>query len=356
MKTIKVAFIGTGRPWQTAGATGFGMAYAHAEGYRKIRGVEIVACADLVAANAEAFAEKYGARGVYTDYGKMLRAEKPHIVSICTWPHLHSPMVIATAKAGVKGIHCEKPMAEAWGPAKKMAAACKKRGVKLTFNHQRRFGAPFVKLAQIARSGKLGKLWRMEAYASNFYDWGTHWLDMLNKFNGEVPAVSVIGQLHWTGGRVFGAPCEREGVYHVRYKNGVETIFVAGGNRPDRVCLRVSGAKGVAELRWEAPVLRMWTRGRRDFATVPVPEELHGGIVQERAIASVVKAVREGGKSELCAENALRSTEVIFAGYESARRRCRIDLPLKIDDNPLEALIKSGAVKAQPKPKTHPKK
>jgi len=333
------------------------MAYAHADGYAKLPGVEIVACADIVPANAESFAAKWGARGVYTDYRKMLKVERPHIVSVCVWPHLHAPIVIATAKTGgVKAIHCEKPMAEAWGPAKRMADVCAKHRVKLTFNHQRRFGAPFIKLAQLCRSGKLGKLWRMEAYASNFYDWGTHWLDMLNKFNGEVPAVSVIGQFHWTGGRIFGAPCEREGVYHVRYQNGVETIFIAGGNRPDRVCLRVSGSKGVAELRWEAPVLRMWTKGRRDFATVAVPEELHGGIVQERAIASVVKAVRDGGRSELCAENALRSTEVIFAGYESARRRCRIDLPLEISDNPLESLIKSGLVKAAPKPKAPPKK
>src|SRR5687768_17427321 len=54
-KDVRVAFIGTGRPWRTEGSTGFGMAYAHADGYNKIPGVRLVACADLVKENAEAF-------------------------------------------------------------------------------------------------------------------------------------------------------------------------------------------------------------------------------------------------------------------------------------------------------------
>jgi len=231
----------------------------------------------------------------------------------------------------VKAIHCEKPMAEAWGRRSGWPPRAGQHGVKLTFNHQRRFGAPFQVLARICKSGKLGKLWRMEAYASNFYDWGTHWLDMLNKFNGEVRPVSVIGQFHWTGGRIFGAPCERKASTTSGTERRRDHLH-RGGNRPDRVCLRVSGSRGVAELRWEAPVLKMWTRVAADFETVKVPRSSTGCIVQERAIASVVKACVREAKSELCAENALRATEVIFAGYESARRRCRIDLPLKVED------------------------
>ena len=54
------------------------------------------------------------------DYHEMLARENLDIVSICTWPHLHAPMVIAAAEAGVRAIHCEKPMAPTWGEARRM--------------------------------------------------------------------------------------------------------------------------------------------------------------------------------------------------------------------------------------------
>ena len=44
----------------------------------------------------------------------MLAAEKPDIVSICTWPFLHAPMTLAAAALPVKAIWCEKPMAPKW--------------------------------------------------------------------------------------------------------------------------------------------------------------------------------------------------------------------------------------------------
>ena len=61
--------------------------------------------------------------------------------------------------------------------------------------------------------------------------------------------------------------------------------------------------------------------------------------------ADVVRALEEGTDSELCAANALQATEIIFACWESARRRGRVELPLDIDDNPLEEMVASGALR-----------
>jgi len=60
------------------------------------------------------------------------------------------------------------------------------------------------------------------------------------------------------------------------------------------------------------------------------------------AIADIVQSLATGQTSELAAENALNATEIIFAGYESARRRGRVDLPLDIEDNPLESMVDDG--------------
>lgn len=45
------------------------------------------------------------------------------------------------------------------------------------------------------------------------------------------------------------------------------------------------------------------------------------------------------------AKNALKSTEIIFACWESARRRGMVELPLDIEDNPLVAMVESGDLK-----------
>jgi hypothetical protein len=52
----------------------------------------------------------------------------------------------------------------------------------------------------------------------------------------------------------------------------------------------------------------------------------------------------------LGAKNALMSTELIFAAWESSRRRGRVDLPLDTEDNPLVQMIESGALKPQKPP------
>ncbi len=349
-KEVRVAFIGTGRPWRTEGSTGFGMAYAHADAYNKIPGVRLVACADLVAANADAFALKTGTWKTYTDYRLMLRRERPDMVSICTWPHLHAPMVIECVKAGVKAIHCEKPMADTWGASRTMAAACAKKKVRLTFNHQRRFGAPYRALRDLHRRGEFGKLVRMECFPPNLYDWGTHWLDMLQMFNRETPATWIIGQVDGRAGHlVFGQPCDNQGVFHIKYANDVHGVVITGNDRPGSAALRLIGEKGIGEIHWNEPVLRVWKNGGPGFVPVKVRNELHGNESIDRGVADAVRALRTGGTSELCAANALRSTELIFAGYESSRRRARVDLPLTVADNPLAALLKSGAIKAAKK-------
>jgi hypothetical protein len=100
-----------------------------------------------------------------------------------------------------------------------------------------------------------------------------------------------------------------------------------------------------------APVLRVRRFGDKDDEIVDCGNEgLHGPGYIERAIADIVKALKEGGESKLCARHALNATEIIFACWESARRRGRVELPLMIQDNPLNDLVKRGEL--QPKPRS----
>src|SRR5512143_674872 len=132
MGKLRVGFIGTGRKKPQRDAVGYYMAYEHGAAYAALPNCEMVAAADIVEENAAAFAAAHGFSRTYTDYKEMLAEENLDVVSICTWMHLHAPMVIDCCKAGVKAVYCEKPMADTWGGARAMAAAAREAGVQLT--------------------------------------------------------------------------------------------------------------------------------------------------------------------------------------------------------------------------------
>jgi UDP-N-acetylglucosamine 3-dehydrogenase len=340
----RVGIIGCGRPRNTEGATGFGMSHQHALGYEASPDAEIVALADINLDNGRAFQTEHGGERIYADYREMLARESLDIVSICTWPHLHAPMVIASAEAGVKAVHCEKPMAPTYGEAVAMVRACEERGVQLTFDHQRRFGAPFRKAKEILNSGAIGDLVRLEATCSNMFDWGTHWFDMLNYYADEAEVEWVIAQIDPRGGqRIFGVPVEGQGISHFKYRSGVRGLMITGYEAAWDAQNRLIGTRGVIEVGRsnEAP-LRYWSEDQPGWQVVPLPEGLHGGDYVQRAVLDVIDALKTGREPELSARRALRATELIFATYESSRRRCRIELPLTIEDSPLLAMLGEG--------------
>jgi predicted dehydrogenase len=345
----RYAIIGTGIPWKTEGATGFGMANPHYTGFMNTGQADLVSISDVRADHAALFMERHECKpNVYSDYLEMLNREKPDIVSITCWPHLHADMVAAACSAGVRAIHCEKPMASTWGDAKRMKQAADAAGTILTFNHQRRFLDPFQKAKQILDSGEAGALQRMEATCGDMTDWGTHWLDMMFYFNNETPAKWVLGQIDSREEvRIFGALAEQQAVCHFKFENDVRATLYTGFEANVGAAIRLFCAEGVLEIGWDNPSLRMRTAGDADWRVIPTTDGIHGGIAIDRACADLVRALDQPGyKPMLAAENAIHHTEVIFATFESSRRRGRVDLPLTEDDSALITMTKEGLIGA----------
>jgi UDP-N-acetylglucosamine 3-dehydrogenase len=354
MATFKVGIIGCGRPWKTAGATGFGQGHVHAEGYEASPECAIVAAADIKQENLDAFCQEHQVPHGYLDYGEMLAREDLDIVSVCLWPELHAPVVIDVAQAGVKAIHCEKPMAPTWGESKRMAAVCEAQGVQLTFNHQRRFGRPFRKAKGLLDDGAIGQLTRLEAFASNLYDWGTHWFDMMFFYNDEEPVEWVIGQIDARGGRpIFGVTVEGQGLSFFKWRNGVYGLMVAGDERlyqhagvtKGMECgNRLIGTEGAIEVGVrDGPEVRLRNvETGSQWQDLDVGGRIHGHDHDVAAIRDLVDALKTGREPELSARKALQATELIFATYESSRRRGRVELPLEIGDSPFLSMLASG--------------
>jgi len=338
MPVFKVGIIGCGRRGK-----------AHARGYAASRDAEIVACADPNRENAEALAkeQKVPESKVYADYERMLEVEEPDVVSICTWPGLHAQMVIDSAEAGVKAVFCEKPMAPTWGESKRLYQACVDSGVVIAFCHQRRFGATFIKAKELANDGTIGELHRVEGYCSNLFDWGTHWFDMFFFYNNEEPAEWVMGQIGWEEERtVFGVPVETHGLSYVKWRNGVYGLLVTGPDVGRPGSNRLIGTKGIIEVKGSA--LRVMHEGASGWEepdlTGVVPPGYTIAQATTLAVLDLIDCLKTGREPVLSGRKALQATELIFATYESSRRRARIHLPLDIEDSPLLTMLGTGMI------------
>jgi predicted dehydrogenase len=341
MAQFRVGIIGCGRPWKSPGASGFGMSNFHAHGYTTSPDTTIVALSDINLDNARAFQAAHGGERIYIDYHEMLAREQLDIVSICTWPHLHAPMVIAAAEAGVKAIHCEKPMAPSYAEALQMVAICQANGTQLTFNHQRRFGAHFRMARDLLRSGSIGQLQRLEGMCMNLFDWGTHWFDMFGFYNDEAAARWVIGQVDWRdGATIFGITVEGQGISLFSYENGVQGLLITGYGTERKMSNRLVGSDGVIEVSLGTTSIRARGKGDADWRDVQVAQEAQENLseVVGLGVLDLIDALKTGREPELSGRRALRATELAFATYESSRRGGRVELPLEPLESPFPAV------------------
>lgn len=336
-----------GSPRRTVVVIGCGgRGRAHAEGWQQDDRCEMIACADPVESSRADFCERFGVMAAYEDYPQMLQETSPAIVSICTWTGQHREMIEAAAAAGVQAIHSEKPMAPTWGDARAIEAVCAEAGITLTFCHQRRFGETFATARTLLRDGAIGQLRRIETSCPNLFDWGTHWFDMSFFYNDEVPVDWVMGQIDVAEeSSVFDVALETSGLSLFHFTNGVEGLMTTGEVARDRLINRLVGEEGVIEVqpggKPETP-LRMW-RGN-GWET---PAFTHGVPVPQHTIASCIDlldALDKGIEPELSSRKALQATELIFATYESSRRRALVKLPLDTEDSALLTMLGEGLI------------
>jgi len=366
----EVAIIGTGADPQQRDRDGYAMAYRHAPGYQRLADCELVACADIVPENAEAFAENFDLDAVYTDHETLLAEQSLDIVSVCVPPTVHAEVVTDCAEMGdLAAVHCEKPMATTWGDCTAMVAACDANDVQITIDHQRRFAKPVTEAKRLLDDGKIGDLRRLEWSEVNLFDAGTHLFDLCTYFtDGETPEWALAGIDPDPDNRWFGARNEVQAVAQWGYADGTQGVAsTAEGDRQTVVdaYLRLVGEDGVIEIQPDdGPPLRVRTDGGwqsvgTDGESVYGPGQTTLQIAKnklasavpglsadtdigpshyERAIEHLVASLREGTEPRISGRRALQGTELIYACWESARRGERVALPLEIEDNPLEAI------------------
>jgi predicted dehydrogenase len=386
--TYRVAVVGTGADPEERSREGYAMAYRHAGGYRRLESCRLVACADIVPENAEAFADRFDVDGVYEDHETMLEAAEPDIVSVCVPPAAHADLVVDCAEApSVEAVHCEKPMATTWGDCRRMVEACEAAGVQFTVDHQRRFAEPVRRAKALLDEGEIGDLRRLEWSEVNLFDAGTHCFDLCDFFTdgGRVEWV-LAGVDCARENRWFGALNETRAVSQWQYADG--TLGFAStaeeGETLVDAYIRLVGTDGEIEIQPDdGPPLRVRTgggwravdtdnedvygpgsslleaAGQKLASVLPVDGDRFAvpPTHYERAIEHLVGTLGAGEEPLISGRRVLRGTELAFASWESSRRRGRVHLPLDVDDNPLAAMYEAGELaspdrSAAPEPTT----
>ncbi|SFL43556.1 Predicted dehydrogenase [Halogranum rubrum] len=356
MSTYTVAVIGTGPDPSNPSVQGFAMGYRHAEAYAVDDRSELVGAADIVPENVAAFAEEFDLpdEAAFTDYEELLASLNPDVVSVCVPPAIHRRVVVDCARSGaVDAIHCEKPMADTFADARTMVQECWRQDVQLTFNRQRRFGKPFTEAKRLLDEGEIGSLQRVEIAWGDFYDTGAHTVDLAGMFNDERPAEWVLAGLDYREEDIrFGSHQENQMWAQWRYDNGVYGVCSTGaGSDIHDAAFLLRGTEGAIRIDVDdGPMLELERAGEREAVDVG-SETMHhtgeeegrfGSHFQDRAVAEILDALDERREPVLSGKRGLNTAEILFAGFESVRSRGRVDLPLDLDDNPLEAMVEDG--------------
>ncbi len=158
------------------GMIGYGfMARTHSNAWRRVGNFfdldytpVLKTVCGLDAAEAEAFAQRWGYAKSTTDWHEVVADKEIDLIEICVPNNIHAEIAIAAAQAG-KMIICEKPLALDAAQALQMTEAVEAAGLPnlASFNYRR---IPAVTLAkQLIDEGRLGKIFH---YRANFLqDW-----------------------------------------------------------------------------------------------------------------------------------------------------------------------------------------
>lgn len=314
--------------------------------WREVGGVECVAIYNRSRAPADAIAREFGIPAFYDDPEKMLRDVRPAFVDNITGVGGHKGLSILAAEHRIPCI-CQKPMAASLGDARAMVDAFDRAKTPLFVHENWRWQPTMRELIGVLRSGVIGPPFRARLTMVSAFDcWsnqpalrdlerfiltdlGTHLLDTARACFGEAASLycqsrrtlapDVKGENVATLLLTMGEARTSVVIEMAYAKTPIEReffpqtlAFVEGPRGSVEVAgdywLRVTTKEGTCSVR-HAPPRYPWADPRYEIA--------HAGIVAcHRDLLSALRG--EGGGETTGADN-LKTMELVFAGYESAR-------------------------------------
>jgi predicted dehydrogenase len=162
---IRILILGTGN-----------MANAHANAFKAIPGVELVAGVDVSQERLDAFATKHNLKKTFTSLDDAIAWGEFDAAANVTPDSIHYPTTMKLI-AAKKHVFCEKPLAEDYPKAEEMADAAEKAGIINMVNLTYRNVPQLQKLRALIAAGEIGDIRHVEASYRQSWLVGNMWGD-----------------------------------------------------------------------------------------------------------------------------------------------------------------------------------
>jgi len=195
------------------------IAQSHADHYRKIPGVKIVAACDLNEAKLNEFCDKFGIENRYLDYRELLKRDDIEAVDVSVHNNVHTPLSIEVMRAG-KHCYCEKPMSGSFVDAVAMYKASEELGRMLHIQLHRVYDRSTAAAKKFIDAGKLGHIYHARSYG--YRRRGRPYVDGYAEKEFDMAWMAAHGALYDMG------------VYHIS-----QLLYLMGLPKLERVCGKV---------------------------------------------------------------------------------------------------------------------
>lgn len=305
--------------------------YSHMACYRAVPEIDVVAGADPYQEQRDDFQRRWGVESLYADYREMLEQERLDIVSVATSAKPRPQIVIDCARAGVRLIFAEKPLALSLAEADRMLAICQEHGVKLAVGCTRRWDPFWSATRDLIAKGAIGRVLQVNGYGQcGISHNGSHLIDLVRFLAG--------GNVVWVAGESESdeaASGENDHMAngYLAFDNGVRAFIRTWPSGAAEWNFEVIGETGRfrsvgrgSDIEWwqKLPNDRYGTLVRRPF---PRPQRIESPGV--RAVRDFLQCLETDKQPECSGEDGRAALEIALALRESHRRgNCRVNLPL----------------------------
>jgi len=334
-RRIRAAVIGTGAIARGSHLTALGALAEQGE-------VEVVAAVDIDAKAVEAFCAAGGVPHGYTDLDRMLREQRPDLVTICTPPTLHRDQTVAALRAGA-WVWCEKPPVPTLADFDAVEAEeGREAGPYASIVFQHRFGSGTRHVRRLLDGQDLGRPLVAHCQTTWYRDtayyavpwrgrWetegggpamghGIHQMDLLLDLLGPWSEVRAMA-----GRLVHDVETEDVSTALLRFENGTMATVVNSVLSPDEVSrIRIDCERATVEL------THLYGHSNADWRITPAPDATGAEVAAWRdfgpdvpsshlaQLRELVAGMRAGQRPRSSGADGRTSLELITSLYKSA--------------------------------------
>jgi UDP-N-acetylglucosamine 3-dehydrogenase len=310
---VRVALVGAGT-----------MGTVHAEAWRRLPGVELVA---ILARDPSPLPGRLGVAAVSS--WEELLAHGPELVDVCVPTDLHPAFVLRAAAAGLHVV-VEKPLALRLEDGRAMIAACAAAGVRLFVAHVVRFFPEYARARELVRAGAVGRVGVVRTFRGGGPPRGVDdWFADPARSGGPVLDLLIhdFDWLRWTLGEVRRVFCRvadgRHAIATLRCADGAIAEVTGSWAHPAgfHTAFEVAGSEGLLahDSRRAAPLTLSLRRPADGGGGTAVPAAVAAQDPYTRELAHFLACLRDGGEPLVTAADALAALAVALAASASAR-------------------------------------